>query len=193
MEAGMKEIDVAGGFTALVDDDNYARLVMLYWHGHPGGNRWYPVRAVTISSGQQRVRFMHSDIIDCPPGMMVDHINLDPMDNRRENLRICTAQQNAFNRSKRSGSASPYKGVWRSRHGKRWVAVVTCGGRDYHEGTYGSQEEAAMAYDRRAAVLFGEFARLNFPNARREWVMAQATESARPAGVQIGMFAAMGA
>lgn len=91
----------------------------------------------------------------------IDHINRNPLDNRRCNLRIATQSQNLGNRVIRSiDNKSGYKGVDFIERLNRWRATV--GGK--HIGLFGSPEEAAHAYDAMAIKRYGEFARLNFPN-----------------------------
>lgn len=93
---------------------------------------------------------------------MMDHINGDPSDNRLCNLREVDNQKNQFNRRGSRHAVSPFKGVWRSRSGKKWCSAIRRDPTRYWLGTFDSQEEAALAYDQAARRLYGEFARLNF-------------------------------
>ena len=93
-------------------------------------------------------------------GTLVDHINRNTLDNRRENLRACTRNESNQNR-KGGGKASPYKGVHRSSV-NRWGAVIRANGRNTWLGTFVNEEDAARAYDRAALEAYGEFAYLNF-------------------------------
>lgn len=91
-----------------------------------------------------------------------DHVNRQPLDNRRPNLRGCTRSQNNANRHLRSG-ASEYRGVsWYKQIGK-WYATCCINGTSIHLGTFTDEIDAAKAYDRAALKAFGEFANLNFP------------------------------
>lgn len=90
---------------------------------------------------------------------LVDHINRNPLDNRRSNLRICTHSQNCMN--KRSKSKSGFKGV--VPNGSGWAAHIKINRKKQHLGTYRTKEQAARIYDAAAKRLFGEFAVLNFP------------------------------
>jgi hypothetical protein len=149
------------GRAALVDDADYLLLSRHKWHYHRSG---YAARSEYIGTGRKDNRFrtvyMHRVIIDAPPGAVVDHINGDRLDNRRVNLRLCTAAENA--RNMRVEGAIPYKGVSLDRG--RFRASITHEGRIIKIGRFDDAVAAARAYDDRARELFGEFARLNFPD-----------------------------
>jgi hypothetical protein len=93
-------------------------------------------------------------------GQLVDHINGDRCDNSLENLRICSVNQNAFNRSAQINNKSGYKGV--SLNLGKWVAEIKAYGVRRRLGRFDSAEDAAKAYDREASALHGAFAKLNF-------------------------------
>jgi hypothetical protein len=97
---------------------------------------------------------------------LVDHIDGDPLNNVRENLRLATPVQNAHNaRGKRTSKSSSFKGVSQYRDGVRWVAQIMLRGRNFHLGIYADEEQAARAYDTAAIHQHGEFARPNFGEA----------------------------
>ena len=93
----------------------------------------------------------------------IDHINGDRGDNRIENLRECTQQQNCMNTSSRKGSTSKYRGVRKlEENGKiLWIAQVFHKGKNIHLGRFNKEDEAAMAYNIRAKECFSEYAKLN--------------------------------
>lgn len=95
------------------------------------------------------------------PSQKIDHINGDGLDNRIENLRECTHQQNLANtgKSKRVDVSSKYKGVSLRRQTGRWRARITVDGRERAIGNYDTEEAAAAAYADAARKLHGEFAR----------------------------------
>lgn len=94
----------------------------------------------------------------------VDHRDHNPLNCTRENLRVCTNQQNSSNRRKGKGYTSRFKGVcWTSRY-QRWRATITYMYKQVHIGYFDDECEAARAYDHKALQLFGEFSLLNFPN-----------------------------
>lgn len=111
---------------------------------------------------------MSRQLMNCPAGREVDHHNGNTLDNRRDNLRICTHQQNQWNRKTALGK-SKFKGVTHvKRHKtKPWMARVEFNGERHSYGNYRTALEAALAYDAAAVRLFGEFASPNFPERFR--------------------------
>lgn len=100
------------------------------------------------------------------PENMLDHISGDVSDNRIENLRVASARENARNASKRvGGGISRYKGVTLVKG--KWVSRLTINDTRY-DAVCESEIEAALDYDKRAREVFGEFARLNFPELSHE-------------------------
>ena len=90
---------------------------------------------------------------------MTDHINLDKLDCRRENMRECTKAQNEMNKNVRSDNKVGFKGV--SADNGRFRAQITISGKAKFMGLFNAAVEAARAYDQKAIDLFGEFARTN--------------------------------
>nr|WP_243767389.1 HNH endonuclease [Paenibacillus agricola] len=104
---------------------------------------------------------MHRVITDAPKGYFVDHIDGNPLNNQRHNLRLCTNAQNCRNRGAPKGNTSGFKGVtWNTWNGK-WQAQIGKDYKRYHAGYFESPSEAARAYNAKATELFGEYARLN--------------------------------
>ena len=94
---------------------------------------------------------------------MYDHIDRNPLNNQKNNLRSCTWAQNSANTSKRKGSCtSKYKGVYLNKKNNKWKAAICIDYVSYHLGTFDTEEAAAKAYDIAAIKAFKEFANLNF-------------------------------
>ena len=96
---------------------------------------------------------------------VINHINGNRLDNRKENLRICTRSENCRNKKVRSDSKSGYKGVNPNPNGRyqAYIGDPTRKSQHIHLGYHATKEEAARAYDKKAIELHGEFANLNFP------------------------------
>jgi hypothetical protein len=144
---------------ALVDLADFHWLRQFKWHAMRVGSKFYACR-----TERGRTILMHRRIMDPPEGLVVDHKNDNGLDNRRDNLRICTQAQNRYN-SRPAGSRSGFKGV--HRQGNKWYGLVECQGKQHYVGSFADPIEAARARDRKAVQLFGEFAWLNFPTEFR--------------------------
>jgi len=93
------------------------------------------------------------------PGEIVDHINGDTLDNRKQNLRIATPLQNARNKKRAKNNTSGFKGVeWDPRRSK-WRAAIVVQGRRRHLGHFDDAREASKRYEEAAKNIFGQFYR----------------------------------
>jgi hypothetical protein len=155
-----KYIPLSRGLAAIVDDADFDFLSQWKWCAlRPRPTVYYAVRQ--DYGGEKPVLiYMHRLLTEAPRGMEVDHRNHNGLDNRRENLRVCTRRQNSQNQRVRRSATSPYKGVTRSSS-QTWAAKITFAGKQRRIGTFATEEEAALAYNRAAIEHFGEFARLN--------------------------------
>jgi hypothetical protein len=105
---------------------------------------------------------LHRYLLNAQPCQIVDHINGNGLDNRRENLRIATNAQNGRNSKPRKG-ASKFKGIYLDKRTQKWYAQICVNGKSKNiPGARGLTEiEAARAYNEAAIAHYGQFARLN--------------------------------
>lgn len=157
--AESKKIPLTQGFYAVVDDEDYELLSKSSWYYLRGYAATNSYNKVTRKNYHAR---MHRIILGVDKGIIVDHINRDRLDNRRQNLRTCTPSQNSANRKKTRGT-SQYKGVSWLRKTKRWQVGLAKNGRWRYIGIFSDEKEAALAYDKAAKLAHGSFACLNFP------------------------------
>lgn len=151
------------GHKALVSEEDFGYLSKWNWYQSSSGYACRNVntgkKTFNISMARTIVGLSHND------ERQVDHVNGNRMDNRRDNLRICTPQENVWNMKKflrKKQSSVLYKGVYLKPETGLWRARVRYNGKDIHCGYWNTEEEAAKAYDQKAKELFGEFAKLNF-------------------------------
>jgi hypothetical protein len=151
----LKLIPLGNGVHAKVDDEDYTFLSKITWRlfkarsGLQYARGWVPEK--------RRKMFMHNLLLPLPVGKRPDHFNGDGTDNRRSNLRPATQSQNIA--AARPWGKSRYKGVSPIRG--RWRARITQNYRTVTIGYYGTEHEAAAAYDKAAKSIHGHFARLN--------------------------------
>jgi hypothetical protein len=155
----MKSIPVAGGYFALVDDEDYEEMSKLRWHTAKGRKTIYASTNVKRETGGYSSVGMHRMINKTPAGFHTDHIDGDGLNNQRSNLRTASRTENARNRSPNTGCASQFKGVHWNKRKRRWVASIRVNKKSVFLGLHKSEQAAADAYSRAASQYFGEFAR----------------------------------
>ncbi len=170
---GCATIQLTKGQNTLVDERDWAELSKRKWcvsECSPGV--FYAVRHIhhgrKVRPRQTRI-YMHRDVLKIangglPPESNGDHKSRDTLDNCQDNVRVATIGQNRSNSRKklwRGGKSSEYKGVsWYGRYGK-WRAVIVKDKKQRELGMFSSETEAALAYNRAALEMHGEFARIN--------------------------------
>lgn len=151
-----KRLPLSKGRYALVDDADFDTLTQFRWHITGAG---YAAGFVRVNGTRLRV-YLHRYLLDAQPGQIVDHIDGDPLNNTRANLRLVTRAQNQWNR-KAQQNASGYKGVSWHRLNRKYYARIQVHNRRYFLGYFETAQEAADAYDAAAQQLHGEHARDN--------------------------------
>jgi hypothetical protein len=162
---GAKLIPLTQDKFAIVDAEDYERLCKYKWHALKDHRTYY-----ARNRRPHGMVLMHRVIINAPAGLVVDHINHNGLDNRKENLRLCTVAQNSLNARPRNlpNKTSKYKGVSFNKQRKLFVAATKHHKKTYYLGGFKDETDAAKAYDKKAKELFGEFAFLNFPGEATE-------------------------
>ena len=127
---------------ALVDPEDFDRIA-----AHPWCLRWgYARRHVKHPDGKWRPIHMHREIIgEPPPGMTVDHVNRNPLDNRRENLRLIPRAGNQQNLTPYRGARSRHRGVCLHKASGLWFASATIKGVRHCIGYFRDEDEAGEA------------------------------------------------
>ena len=162
-------------FTVLYDECDH-ELVFFFFLIVNGDS--YPYLRCTINGKSVR---MHNLIAKSKIGEVVDHINGNPLDNRRCNLRVCDHTQNMWNSKKGSNNKSGYKGVFINKGSKTFETRIVCRGKRHYIGTFETAEDAARAYNYMAIELFGEFAHTNnvYPKLPENFNFITATVSSK--------------
>lgn len=115
----------------ICDIDDWERLKEYTWHERNG---------YALSSSKGKPERFHRKVKLCPKGYEIDHINRNPLDNRKDNLRIVTRKANSLNKDKYISNKSGRIGVY-SYHG-RYIAEIYVDGKKMYLGCYGTKEEA---------------------------------------------------
>jgi len=159
-----RKIPLTEGKFTIVDPADFYRLNSFYWLTCGKNDNLYAARLIRTPTGRLNTILMHKEILDAPPGLLVDHRNTDPLDNRRANLRLATHSQNSCNsRRDKSNTYSRFRGVSFSKRKQKWFAAIRANGRKLWLGYFDDEFDAARAYDMAARKYHGQFATLNFP------------------------------
>lgn len=153
------EINLTPSGVALIDIDDFEKVSIYQWRMDKSHGYVY----TNIAEPGKRLRktYLHRYIMNPPKGMVVDHINRNKADNRKENLQIVTQAENASYQKRSPHPISGYIGVRPSKTGAKWRASLMVAGREQYVGRFNSRHEAALAYNEAALACLGDRADLN--------------------------------
>lgn len=141
LKIGGHRADSQGRYTQALVSSEDKSFGQFKWSIHSNG---YAYR-LDRKSGRAEIRYLHREVMGLKRGQgVVDHINGDPLDCRRENLRVL--ESNALNlQNRKSGhGASTYRGVYRNKKNGKWIAQVNTGGQRLYGGSFQDEQEAAL-------------------------------------------------
>lgn len=158
-------VPLTRGYEALVSIEDYNLVAPYNWHvgGFKEGEPPYALRYVPVES-PLLLPAMHNAIGKPRAGLVIDHIDGNTLNNRRDNLREATSVENARNKPRlhlnREGKSSRFVGVYWEPGRQKWKAIIGVDHRDVCLGRFESELEAAEV--RRLAVIriFGAFGSL---------------------------------
>lgn len=170
----MKVINLSQDMITLVDDNDFDFLSQWKWVAANTNskasthftNKFYAIAWDKVNKSGKILRMskmiweQNFGVVE--KGLIIDHINSNALDNRKENLRLITKSINNFNKKKTTRPCSSiYKGVSFNIRVNKWEVKIYKGGKGYRCGFFHKEAEAAMVYNEQALKLFGEYANLN--------------------------------
>lgn len=154
-------VDYSKYFIAIIDKEDIDKIKNYRWSVTKTKNTPYAQSTKKDKLGTRTCILMHRIIMNAQKGQEIDHKNRNGLDNRKENLRFCTRQQNRWNSKKQNRSISLYKGVSWNKVAEKWQAFLCVNYKNKSLGYFDNQADAAIAYNNAAVKCFGEFAMLN--------------------------------
>jgi hypothetical protein len=158
----MKFIKLTQGKIAIVDDEDYDFINQWKWQfiKNKSENIYAYRRFWDAENKIMKHVLMHRLIMKLTDkNIFIDHIDHNGLNNQKSNLRFCTKSQNGANRKSALG-VSKFLGV-APHGGNGWQSQICKDRKKIYIGKYKTEEEAALAYNKKALELFGEFAKLN--------------------------------
>ena len=159
IEGNIAYVPLTKGYEAIVDLGDLHLVSGENWCAHQCNGNFYAYRKIPNGKWRQQTVIMHRVIFGGSPPT-VDHIDMNGLNNRRNNLRAATKSQNAQNAKISVANKSGFKGVsWNSQTCK-WRARIGHRGKSVHLGRFSTPELAYSAYCEANARLHGEFGRV---------------------------------
>lgn len=145
----------SGIYEILVDDDVFGSMNSYKWTISKG----VALRSVKFE-GKFVTIYLHREVLGLKYGdpRQGDHINGNRLDDRRENLRICSHAENLWNRGYAKNNRSGFKGVYKHLNCNKWAAEIGKNGKRFYLGLFETPELAHEFYCLAAEMLHGEFA-----------------------------------
>lgn len=142
---------------ALIDLEDIDKVKNIKWHKSDlQRNTYYCV------SNDKKWRKLHRLILGVEDSnIFIDHINHNGLDNRKDNLRICTNQQNICNCVIPKNNISGCKGVYWSKDKGKWTVQVTINNKTKYIGRFDNYDDAVNARKEAARKYYGEFCNEN--------------------------------
>lgn len=151
----------------MIEYDDYAEIILYDKHGNEKARavidlddvdrcrdyRWSYDRYVR----NWRIGTLHRFIMNCPSDLVVDHINHNPLDNRKCNLRVCDIRHNSINKKRMSNNKSGATGVIWEKSRNKWRAQIVVNGSSIVLGRFNNIEDAIAARQQAEIEYFGEY------------------------------------
>ncbi len=182
----MKEIKLINtNLTAIVDDNDFYVVDAYIWMINNQGYAVTNTKHYNVAEKKYKVILMNRYIWELhngkiPEGMLIDHIDRNPLNNQLSNLRLATPRENNRNKSKHKDNTSGFRGVTKARYRKKqkdgtykeykyWYATWIEEDNKNHTKSFPYTEEgkieAAKWFDLQAKKNYGKFyGKLNFPD-----------------------------
>ena len=152
---------------AIVSKEDYEKVEPYKWQQDDKGY----VRGKIKTRVGRRTVSIHRFIMDAKRRQVVDHINGNPLDNRRENLRVTNIQLNGENKHmKKVNTTSKYKGVYLNKEKNKFIANISHSGKRTQIGQFTTEVEAAEAYDMYVVHNKLDHICINFPEKRDDYL-----------------------
>jgi len=154
-----------GNISFFIDGEDFDKIKEYTWgvNYNKNADSFYIKTNKRLDINKRTVILLHRLIMNYPKNMVIDHINGNTLDNRKENLRVCTIGENSCNCKKYSnGKLSKFKGVSFDKNVKKYKAYIKKNRKYIHLGYFMTEKEASEAYDVASKKYHGEYSKTNY-------------------------------
>jgi hypothetical protein len=131
----------------IIDKEDFENVIKRKWR--KWGDRYF--------TGNSDATSIHQFLMNAPEDMVIDHIDNDPSNNRRNNLRVTKQSKNAINKVLQGNNTSEIAGVWFDKARNKWSAEIKMSGIKCYLGRYDNKCDAVYARYCAEIKLFKEF------------------------------------
>lgn len=159
------EIPLTRGQVAIIDVDDWHLIKDYKWHAQwsTSKNGYYAGTNMPNGKGRYSGVGMHRFIMNAKKGEVVDHIDGHGLNNRKDNLRIVSARENAMNKGISIRNTSTVTGVTFEKGCKKWRARIGFDKKLIDLGCFYNFDDAVEARRKAEDKYYGEFARRTEP------------------------------
>jgi hypothetical protein len=139
------------------DIEDYDKIKDYCWYKNSNG---YIVSNANVDNTKKGICFLHKVVMEHPKHSktVIDHIDRNPTNNRKSNLRITTQGKNCINKGTQSNNTSGYTGVSWNEHLHKWTAYIGYNNKTHILGYYELKQDAIQAREKAEKIYFGEYA-----------------------------------
>ena len=153
------EIVLTQGQSTKISKGDFDKVRPYKWYAVKRRKGYWACAHSLLPDGTKKNISLHRLLLEPDEDHVVDHINMNPLDNRRENIRIASRSQNQMNRRVSSNNTTGYKGVSIDSRSGKFIASISVNCKFIRLGTFQTAEEAAKAYAEASRKYHGEYGR----------------------------------
>lgn len=164
-----KKVPLSRGYEAVVDADDYERVMMRKWHASGQPHNLSVVTNHKIGERKTSIQLGRFILGVTDHKILITFLNNNPLDCRRSNMHVGEKGIVMRHRGKwKVPCSSQYKGVSWFKAGRKWRADILINGKKKHLGWFTDEKQAAIAYDKAAYEAHGDLAFQNFDYGKKE-------------------------
>ena len=152
-------IKLTQGQVAIIDAEDLEKIADYRWHAswNPSKKAYYATSSITVSYKKQKTVSMNRLLMNCPKHLVVDHIDGNPLNNCKSNLRVCTPSQNCANKGAYKTNTTGHKGLVKNKN--TYEVYVSINGKSTYVGCSSKYEDAVKIHEEESRRIHGEFCR----------------------------------